>query len=219
MALLDDDERARSSAFGSPSRRAEFLAGRLAAKLLIASMLGIDARRASITLDPEGKPGAEGGIRLSIAHSGGVALCAAARFGLGADIERASSRRHIDSIAGFAFSEAERDGLRGPGREERFFALWTLKEAHLKRLGLGLGSIRDAPAFELGPGATLAAVPDAAGCGYLCLALGASHVASIAHDRLHDAPELAFLPSLSPPEGLKPRALYATGPGGPRWAR
>jgi 4'-phosphopantetheinyl transferase len=214
-SLLDPTEDSRLSSFSSDSRKAEFLAGRLLAKHLASSALGIEAKRVSIERGPEGGPYVAGGFSLSIAHSGGVVLCAVARFGVGVDIERIKPRRDIDGIAGYAFAQTEVAALRMQPtmeREKRFYALWTLKEAHVKRLGLGLASLRGGPSFEFGPGTALAATGEGT-CAYICFGLGSRFVAAIAYDHLSDEPELRFLPRFAPPADLSPLTLFATSRG------
>lgn len=77
---------------------------------------------------------------LSLSHSGGHALCvqAPAGWAVGADLERMRPR-DVDALAGWICSQAEQAWLRqadAPLRQERFYLLWTLKEAFIKAAGL-----------------------------------------------------------------------------------
>ncbi len=79
----------------------------------------------------------------SLSHSGGFAALAVGPAGsrLGVDLERVDPRRDPRRLARFAFDarEAEQlEALSGAARNERFYALWTLKEAAIKALGLTL---------------------------------------------------------------------------------
>jgi 4'-phosphopantetheinyl transferase len=211
LPLLDETEVSRLSAIGREGRRREFLAGRLLAKSLVSALLGIPADRVAIAIDPRGKPRIEGGPSLGIAHSGGLVLCVVSDGGLGVDIERLGRRRCVENLAACAFSSAERDALSGEGTEKRFYALWTLKEAHVKRLGGGLSDIAKAPSFELGSGGALSASETQADCDYICLGMGEgpSFIASVAYDFIPSLPEIVFDPRFDPPPGLSPTILYA----------
>lgn len=86
--------------------------------------------------------------RRSLSHSGGCAAIAIAPAGClaGVDIE-ATTPRDVHSIAQFAFAPAETQEFRSlaePEATERFYILWTLKEAFAKVLGLPLlAAMRD----------------------------------------------------------------------------
>jgi hypothetical protein len=83
---------------------------------------------------------APGGRARSLSHSGGFAALAVGPAGsrLGVDLERVDRRRDPLRLARFAFDArevAQLEALSGPAREERFYTLWTLKEAAIKALG------------------------------------------------------------------------------------
>jgi 4'-phosphopantetheinyl transferase len=81
-------------------------------------------------------------VQFSVSHSGDYALLGFRRGGLvGVDIERINEQTPIDEIAPTICSPAELAllGSLGPAaRRQTFFRLWTLKEAYLKALGVGL---------------------------------------------------------------------------------
>lgn len=79
----------------------------------------------------------------SLSHAGGFAALAVGPAGtrLGVDLEGVDPRRDPLRLARFAFDArevAQMEPLSGPAREERFYVLWTLKEAAIKALGLTL---------------------------------------------------------------------------------
>lgn len=79
---------------------------------------------------------------LSLSHSHGHAAVAASHTarGLGVDLEGVR-RRDFLRLARFAYSAAELaqlQALPAPARAERFYVLWTLKEAFAKALSLPL---------------------------------------------------------------------------------
>jgi len=132
---LSPAETLRYSAFRMEKRRSEWLAGRMAAKLLLAAQAenkGLSSFE--ITTDRLGRPSC-GTTLLSISHSGGWALAALKPEGsdfLGADLEKIEER-HPAWFRDY-FHPAELP-LPDPSEATR---IWTIKEALLKALGLGL---------------------------------------------------------------------------------
>lgn len=93
----------------------------------------------------------------SLSHSGGHAVCAQAPadWAVGVDLERVRPR-DTAALADWVCSEPERAWLRradAAARLERFYMLWTLKEAFVKAAGL------DFPADM----ASIGLAPDASG--------------------------------------------------------
>jgi phosphopantetheinyl transferase len=147
LGCLAADEEAVYAGFSAPKRRRDWLAGRWAAKLVLARRLEKDGlrvplREIAIGNDLEGapvwkllKPLGAPVWPLSITHSGGWAAAAihtnAAR--LGVDLEQAVERD--PSWIEVAFHPDERPLARTPEAATR---LWTVKEAALKLLGIGL---------------------------------------------------------------------------------
>lgn len=104
---------------------------------------------------------------LSLSHSGGHALCAQAPrdWAVGVDLERVRAR-DTAALAAWVCSEPERAWLAQAAdtaaRLERFYMLWTLKEAFVKAAGLDFPA--DMASIGLAPAASgrLALRPPAA---------------------------------------------------------
>ena len=103
------------------------------------------------SLEPRGGPAA---LSFNVSHSGTLLACAVSRHPvLGLDVERVDRRLDLEGVARLSFSPAELIGfyaLAGDQRRERFFALWTLKEAYLKARGAGLTLPLDRFSLSLG---------------------------------------------------------------------
>ncbi|MDA8130523.1 MAG: 4'-phosphopantetheinyl transferase superfamily protein [Elusimicrobia bacterium] len=130
--FLSARENAVYSAFQLEKRRREWLAGRLAAKTLL-SAGGLAPSACEIGMDKFGRPCC-GQSLVSISHSNGWAMAAikpGSTF-LGADLERIEER-HPAWYSDY-FHPAEL-ASRDPSEATR---IWTMKEALLKALGLGL---------------------------------------------------------------------------------
>jgi 4'-phosphopantetheinyl transferase len=111
---------ARWSTLQVPSRRREWAASRA----LLAHLAGQRLTSAGLT------------------HSGGwcAALTAPVQWRVGVDLESVCARDEL-ALARWAFAECEWQALadlHAAERPRRFYALWTLKEACAKALGLGL---------------------------------------------------------------------------------
>ena len=136
--LLTEWERGAAASIAHDGRRAEWIAGRVAAKWLLAE--GARPARSDIRRDHSGAPvvftkGArDDTVRLSIAHRGGWAVAAVCRGGVvGVDVELVGPRQ--PSFYEFNMSPAERRwmSLAPTSEADRLGTLlWVLKEAALK---------------------------------------------------------------------------------------
>lgn len=77
------------------------------------------------------------GVHVSISHSGGYLAVYVGPEEGGIDIELLKSRRNIDDIVAFWFTEAEKRAIREWKGDPLlgFYRVWTEKEARLKLLG------------------------------------------------------------------------------------
>jgi phosphopantetheinyl transferase len=125
-------EQALYRQFRCAPRRAQFLAGRLAARRALARLLdGTTSGQPEILPDAMGAPVVVGypSVRVSITHSNDIALAVAAHVPVGIDLEADEPRP-----AGFSrlfFSPAEQCRLctSGKARQTLLNTLWTRKEA------------------------------------------------------------------------------------------
>lgn len=78
-------------------------------------------------------------IHYNLSHAGGIAACVVSRRECGIDCEAVRPMR--PNVMKKAFSENERRLIEETSPEQRdllFFRLWTLKEAYVKALGIGI---------------------------------------------------------------------------------
>ena len=144
----------RSLRFSRRRDAAAFLAGRASLRELLGGYLGIPpadvvlARRcASCGADDHGKPllspeAHPSAPQFSVSRSGNQGLVGLGlELALGVDIERHDTGIAVDAVLPLALNPTEVDGLEGCSgtkRASRLLTIWTLKEAYLKALGLGL---------------------------------------------------------------------------------
>lgn len=144
-SILDEGERTRAARFRSSIDRDRFVVGRSWVKQVLAGYLGVVARDVQFCPDRYGKPllPAASGRHCSWSHSRDKWLLAVAAGGaIGLDVETFDASFDWAQTAQVAFHEQERAFVlaaeTGTSRLQRFYNVWTRKEALLKGLGTGL---------------------------------------------------------------------------------
>jgi phosphopantetheinyl transferase (holo-ACP synthase) len=138
--LTAEDERS--------TQRADRLLGRALLRGVLAQVAPLPAGRWDITKIGSGRPlvAAADGARppsVSISHSGKWSACAVSFDGdVGIDIEAMRCDRDLAGIAARAFGPLERAEVAAEGCH-RFYAIWTLREAVAKAVGIGLTMAAD----------------------------------------------------------------------------
>lgn len=129
-------ERALVSSFGAARRRAEFVAGRRAARLALAA-LGVVPE--AIERAPDGAPRVIGAdVVLSITHGARSAYAAVVHRGrLGIDLTDHEDAARIRRIARRAFPR-DRERALALADDSSACRAWALKEALAKALGIGM---------------------------------------------------------------------------------
>lgn len=155
--LFSVDELTRAERMASADLRNRFLARRRMARTLLARETGGDP--AALVLERRcercgelhpASPLDGGGVWWSASSSAGLAAVAIAGCRVGLDIEKQGGRPRWERIAERFYSDDERRAV--AGSPLRFLELWTLKEAYLKALGLGLpGGLRSLECTGLTP--------------------------------------------------------------------
>lgn len=78
-------------------------------------------------------------IKYNISHADGISACIVSEYECGIDCENV--REYRPQVMKRAFSEDERNSILSAPESEKnllFFRLWTLKEAYIKAIGMGL---------------------------------------------------------------------------------
>ncbi|MDG3444075.1 4'-phosphopantetheinyl transferase family protein [Nitrospirillum amazonense] len=190
--LLDEGERARARRFVFEVNRREYVAAHGLARLWLGRLLGRPpAALAFAPLTPQGKPGlvdAPAGLDFNLSHTDGLVACAVTlEVGtrIGVDVERGERRIGAELAAAmFAPEELAWLDARPAGRSGRdLVTFWTLKEAYIKALGLGLSLPTDS--FAMAPeGPALirhdGSLPSGQACRLWTRDLPSGHAAAVA---------------------------------------
>lgn len=123
------------------------LAGRILLKKTVNRLYGKEDFK--LYYNENGKPFCDF-CYFNISHSGDYAVCAVSEKRIGADIEKIRELKKRDRY--MLFSPEESQYVNGCDSENRFFTLWTMKEAYIKALG---GKLKNAAAAELVNGGRL----------------------------------------------------------------
>ena len=143
LADMDAESRLRAARIRLPRRLRETLAADHLARGAAAAARGAVPRDITIVRAPSGKPETEGG-HFSVSHGDGLVVCAWGALAVGVDLERV--RPFSPAVMDRVFRPLERAFVLGAAdeaiREERFWRVWTGKEAVAKCRGEGLAALR-----------------------------------------------------------------------------
>lgn len=143
---LSSEELARADRFRFARDRRGYVVTRAVLRALLARVLALEPSGVRLQLGPQGKPFLaqthHSDVQFNVAHSHQLALIALTRGPqLGVDVEYRRDLDDAQRIAKRFFSKQEVNALlAAPAarQHERFFRIWTRKEAFIKATGKGL---------------------------------------------------------------------------------
>jgi 4'-phosphopantetheinyl transferase len=148
---LSDDECARLDLYRSDEAAERYVVTRSLVRIVLSEHLGVAARDVRVSRTDTGKPVIAEGIHFNVSHSGDLILLALSeQRAVGVDVERRREVPRVRALTARWLSEAERvDVARllaaGASDSEAFLRIWSLKEARLKALGVGISGASRAP--------------------------------------------------------------------------
>lgn len=202
LAWMSEAERLRHGRL-TPAARPEHRLARWLVRAALSRVLAVPPERWVFEAPRRGRPFIAGppeglGLRFSLSHTPGfLAVAIAAEGAVGLDAEDTSRPGELMGVARRYFTRRELRELDAMAtetdRRERFFALWTLKEAYLKAAGLGLRQVL-ASAFAVGEGTASLVGAGAEGWHFRLLRPTGGHRLAVATD----APAAVELVRLDP---------------------
>lgn len=155
---LSAEERARRDRFHFPSDRRDFAAAHDLLRRTLSIYRDVSPADWRFKTNEYGKPSIDSvdphltSLSFSLTHTSGCVACGVTlRSAVGVDVERADRSQATMEIASRYFSLGEVDSLRKHSYETsriKFTELWTLKEAYLKAIGVGLSGSLSSATFE-----------------------------------------------------------------------
>jgi 4'-phosphopantetheinyl transferase len=161
MDWLSAEERARYRRFRFDVDRQVFLMAHALVRSVLGEWAGVAPSALRFETAENGKPAVAVGtsgedIQFNLSHTRGLVACAVSRVcPVGVDVEGIDVERDVSGVARRVLSQTEYhdwNARTGEARARRFFEYWTLKEAYIKALGVGLDQpLRDLT-FTILPG-------------------------------------------------------------------
>ncbi|TWR25883.1 4'-phosphopantetheinyl transferase superfamily protein [Mucilaginibacter pallidiroseus] len=151
--LLTPDEAQRGSKYLHQADRDRFLVSRGYQRTILSGYIDIKPEDLRFALSHNKKPHiANSGVQnlnYNVSHSGDWILIAVSKHAVGCDIEYIDPKFDFTDILPDNFSQAEGDFIKENESTNRFYKLWTRKEALLKATGQGLGEhLIDTPSLN-----------------------------------------------------------------------
>ena len=142
VATLTAEERAQHDRFHFATDRDAWGTVHVMLRRLLTGYRDHAAPLLPLAATARGKPFLPGGPAFSLSHTRGfVACCFARELEVGVDVEsveRTNDWRHLLDRVTSAAEAAHLEALPAAARQQRFYELWTLKEAWAKAIGEGL---------------------------------------------------------------------------------
>ena len=143
--VLSEEERVRARSFAFEEDRRRYVHAHGFLRMVLGKYLDRTPGSIRLTTGRNGKPCLpwdERTVQFNLSHAHARVLCALARDRqVGVDVEWRDRELSWRDVAAYTCSERERailSSLAGPEQVDKFVTWWTLKEAYVKALGVGL---------------------------------------------------------------------------------
>lgn len=152
--LMSPAEQAQWQRFMFERDRHRYLVTRALVRVVLADWVGQSPEALVFEAGPHGRPSLAGepGLSFNLSHTEGMVVLAISGDGtVGVDVEYLGRKAPLQVVPRY-FSPQEAAALAAcpeQAQVDRFWALWTLKESHIKATGLGLSMPLDEFSFDL----------------------------------------------------------------------
>lgn len=142
--FLSRDERERLGRYRSRESAERYVVTRSLVRIVLAGRLSAVPREVAVSLTGKGKPIVADDLHFNVSHSGDLILLAVSGDrAVGIDVERRRDVERVQALIDRWLTPRERDDVaawvqRGAGLSDAFLRVWSLKEARLKALGVGI---------------------------------------------------------------------------------
>lgn len=142
-SMLSNSELERAQRFVKLSLRHDFTCAHGWLRQVLAGYQACDPALMQFSFNDHGKPHlSDGGVSFNMSHSRGVVAIAVMRSGMvGIDVQHHDPQVELLAIAERFFAQEEAAWLKSVPDAQRqavFYRIWSLKEAYIKAVGLGM---------------------------------------------------------------------------------
>lgn len=143
---MSNERRKETLALLPENKKRQKIAADMLCRQMLAEAEGLSPAEIIIKKSKNGKPYAENSsYKFSVSHCGNTVVCAVSKNEIGVDVERIRNIRFKMSEKFACENEIEYIGE----NLDRFFKIWTLKEAYFKCKGTGLGADIKSVSFNI----------------------------------------------------------------------
>lgn len=143
---MSDERKKETLSIIPENKKRQKIAADMLCRQMLAEADGVDPADIIISKSNDGKPFAENSSnKFSLSHCGSLVVCAVSKKEIGVDIEKIRNVRLKMADKFACESEIAYIGE----NPERFFEIWTLKEAYFKCKGTGLGADIKSVCFDV----------------------------------------------------------------------
>ena len=141
--FLSDEECRRLDAYRNAAAAERYVVTRSLVRIVLGRHIGEEPRKVRVSRTDLGKPMSER-VHFNVSHSGDLVLLAVSDDrAIGVDVERRRPVQRVRALIERWLTDAERrdlERIRGSDGDESdaFLRVWSLKEARLKALGVGI---------------------------------------------------------------------------------
>lgn len=147
ITSLSAEERTRANNFVFAEDRKLYIAAHIFLRQQLSQYASLAPEDWRFVTNQHGKPFINNPrykwLQFNLSHTPGLIACAiSAVEAVGIDVEQQKTLSDLESLCRYAFSTVESSAIltskHTKQKEERFFTYWTLKEAYIKAIGMGL---------------------------------------------------------------------------------
>jgi 4'-phosphopantetheinyl transferase len=147
VSMLTESERERAARYTLDAARHEFVAGRSMLRRVLGAYLDVSPKEIAIEFNANGKPIVCGApLHFNVTHSAGRGVIAISDDCVGVDLQKWNSKSDFAGLVKRYFSTAEIaqfERMPEDLKPAAFFQGWTVKEAVLKAIGIGMAGVQD----------------------------------------------------------------------------